>query len=838
MVQALNAQTSTSAQRKEADTWLKEYQRSKGAWITLDQLLRAQGLEETGYFFAAQSLKSKVRHDMQQLDPPDRDNLASSLMTYIHTFRHGPLNVRTQLCLAFSLYAGEFDRGAKADIVQNVCTAFGSTSDTVPVLLDLLTLLGEEAARVQDDPFECPPGEEHPLLVSARASALPVLNFTHQCFESVPAEDLLNRGNIVKCFTRWLRFGTVPPAQIVQSPIVQYAFTGIKETQCDALSEASSDLLCELAYISSDLSVGQPIFQLLTSQLGLLGQYYQTAATTGDDSLARAVARVLSEMAERYVDVLREGSQDALSMINLVVACAAHPDHHIAQVTYQFWYRLVKALKAEPEQRARREAALEACLLQLLPVFAKSAKFPDDCDDWDQSEEDEFRNFRMEALFDAVLDVSELVSPLKCLHALLPVLSRELDAFAAKGAGSDWRSIEGVLFVVRVFARHLPLEDETAMPALLGFYCKLPEHVRIRQMFTKLIASSGRWLHRHPQFLGPLLDFVVQGLRLSKQQGGLAAAEALQDLCDDCSEHLASPQQLQGMLHIYASIDSLEGPLQEKIVQGLGCILARVDAAQLPSILASLVDAPVQVGTAALARGDKHGAMLQIGRLRTLMKGGHSASDSRADAEAAAQREALGVAWAQCFQQIWPLLQAVIVQHCEDEPLMENLCRCIRSAVQVMGMRFRDYLSPFATAAVNAFLKKPQSSILYAVTTLVSAFGRHAEFVPPLVQMLEALSQRTLQVLSEAAAMIAAPDIVTEYFEMMDRGTIRFPQVLQAALYEACVCVCVCVCLCVCVCVRVCVLACMHTQNKHFLLFLFFLMCACTDKTQVANLDV
>merc|ERR1719409_2602479 len=93
-------------------------------------------------------------------------------------------------------------------------------------------------------------------------------------------------------------------------------------------------------------------------------------------------------------------------------------------------------------------------------------------------------------------------------------------------------------------------------------------------------------------------------------------------------------------------------------------------------------------------------------------------------------------------------------------------------------MRFRDYLSPFATAAVNAFLKKPQSSILYAVTTLVSAFGRHAEFVPPLVQMLEALSQRTLQVLSEAAAMIAAPDIVTEYFEMMDRGTIRFPQAM------------------------------------------------------------
>ena len=45
------------------------------------------------------------------------------------------------------------------------------------------------------------------------------------------------------------------------------------------------------------------------------------------------------------------------------------------------------------------------------------------------------------------------------------------------------------------------------------------------------------------------------------------AAEALQDLCDDCSEHMASPQQLQGMLQLYSGIDALEVPLQEKILQ-------------------------------------------------------------------------------------------------------------------------------------------------------------------------------------------------------------------------------------------------------------------------------
>ena len=301
----------------------------------------------------------------------------------------------------------------------------------------------------------------------------------------------------------------------------------------------------------------------------------------------------------------------------------------------------------------------------------------------------------------------------------------------------------------------------------------------MRQIFTKLIACLGKWLNAHPEYLGPLLDYVVKGLNMPKAQGGMVAAEALQDLCDDCSQHMASPQQLQGMLQIYGSIDSLEIPLQEKIVQGLGSIMLRIDAGQLPGVLASLVEPAVQAGTAALGQGNHKNAMDQIKKLRTLMKGGHVASEGRSDADMAAQREALSAAWAQNFVRIWPLLEGVIVQHGENENLMEDMCRCIRSAVQVLGLRFRDYLAPFATAAVNAFLKKPLSCILYAVTTVVSAFGRHAEFVQPLCEMLVALSGRTFQVFNTAEAFSNAPDIVTEYFEMMDRANIRFAHLVM-----------------------------------------------------------
>ena len=769
MVQALNNSGSSQEiqqQRRAADKWLQDYRRTKGAWATLDQLLRTEGLDETGKFFAAQSMKTKVCKDMHQLAPADRDGLASSLMAHIHTYRHGPLNVRKQLCLAFAAYAGEFDRGAKVDIIQNVCGAFGSSAETVPVLLDLLTLLGEEAAQVQDDQYDCPPGEEHPLLLSARSSALPVLNFTHQCFEGVSPADLKSRGAVVKCFTRWLRFGSVPCEQIVQSPIVHYALTGLKETQCDDLCEASSDLLCELAYISSDLRTGQPIFQLLTSQLGLLQSYHQSAMTSENEILARAVTRVIAEMAERYVHVLREPSPDAINMVNLVVSCASHPDTQISQITYRFWYQLLKALQEEPEHRQRREAMLEPTLLQLLPIFAKSAAFPEDCDDddWSSSQEDEFRNFRMESLYDAVLDVGETVSPLRCLESFLPMLAAQVDK-----AGADWRELEGSLFVAHVLARKVQNGGEAAMPALLGLYSKLPEHPRVRTIFTKLIAYCGVWLNSHPQYLGPLLDYVVKGLGLPKQEGGLAAAEALQDLCDDCSEHMASPQQRQGMLNIYAGIDALELPMQEKIVQGVGAILLRIDGKELPGMIASLVETPVQMGTAALQRGDKKGAMDQIKKLRTLMKGGYVAGDRPSDAQRAEQIEALSLSWAQNFQRVWPLLEGVIVSHGDDGSLLEDMCRCIRSAVQVMGLRFRDFLGPFATAAVNAYLKKPLSCILYAVTTVVSTFGKQPEFVQPLTAMIVALSTRTYQEFGSGEAFS-----------------------------EVCVCSRVCVCTCVC----------------------------------------
>ncbi|KAJ1486955.1 armadillo-type protein [Baffinella frigidus] len=782
-VQALYHATDAT-QRVQANEWLQGYQKSAGAWESLDVLLKTDGMSEETYFFAANSLKSKsIGPDLvEQLDAPAREALGGSLMAHIHKFRNGPSVVRKQLCLAFAAYAGQFDHTLRpVDIVQEVCTTLGASSETVPVLLELLTLLGEEADRVGRDATFLGNEVEHPLVASANRSALAVLNFLHQCFTALSTEPEATRSDkgaaMIACFCRWLRFSKVPPDQLVLSPIVHAAMGGLKDPKT---TEASSDLLCELAYISRDVQSCMPIFQALAGNLQNFHDVYQSAVTDEDDALARAVTRIVAEMGESYVEVVARSPEQGAGLVNLLVLCGGHPETRVASITYAFWWRFKECLfnSCSEEERARALELLRQPISQMVLVLAKSACHPEDVDDWGQAEEDEFKNFRLETLWDCVLDLSEMIGGLAFLQALAPHLQAEVERSA--GQADRWREVEGSLFLVRAAARYVPDNDETVAPGILSLFQKMPQHYRVRQTFTIVIAKFGRWLNVHPDALGPLLDFVVQGLGLPKL--GKSASEALQDLCESCGEHMASPMQLNGLLQIYQSIGSLDIAEQERVVEGIGSVLVRVPGDQLMAMISAVSDPPLTAAKAALEAQDKTAVIAQLKKLRTLIKGGVTSCDRGVGPEvAAARREALSVAWTAQFEKVWPVLESCIRAFVGQEDLMEHLCRCMKSAIQAMTFRFKHFLGVFASAMVNSFLAHPLSCVLYVVDSIVSLFGKLPEFVQPLLEMLTAMSGRTMQALTSPEAFQQSPDIVQEYFELVGRGLRRFPQALLQA---------------------------------------------------------
>eukprot|EP00960_Hanusia_phi_P039176 753790-Hanusia_phi.AAC.1 len=188
-------------------------------------------------------------------------------------------------------------------------------------------------------------------LMSSKARAKYVL---HICMSRISWS---KRVQVMTCFCRWLRFGTVPPEQIVQvtdmslmlswfeanfiqSPIVHAALPAIQDAD---LCEAASDLLCELAYISREMPKGLPIFQMLTAALETFEGLVKKAMQEEDDILGRSITRVIVEMGESYAPILAQASPDAVRMINLICLCASNPDRRIASITFGFWYRLRSA---------------------------------------------------------------------------------------------------------------------------------------------------------------------------------------------------------------------------------------------------------------------------------------------------------------------------------------------------------------------------------------------------------------------------------------------------------------------------------------------------------------
>lgn len=127
------------------------------------------------------------------------------------------------------------------------------------------------------------------------------------------------------------------------------------------------------------------------------------------------------------------------------------------------------------------------------------------------------------------------------------------------------------------------------------------------------------------------------------------------------------------------------------------------------------------------------------------------------------------------------MLEQTIASHGRDEDVMEEVMRMSKNAMQAMGLSFRDFLGPFATMCVNAFIAHPLSCVLYSVTTLVSIFGRESQFVQPMVDMCGALGNKTFEILSKDNAFTQRPDIVTEFYELVGRGLRRFPRNMLSA---------------------------------------------------------
>ena len=107
LLQAIDAlyHASDDASRKAACAWLEGWQTSPQAWREADALLHDATRPMEAHYLAAQTLRTKVQHDVEELPSEALPSLRDSLAGLLLAFGRGAPPVRTQLSLALASLA-------------------------------------------------------------------------------------------------------------------------------------------------------------------------------------------------------------------------------------------------------------------------------------------------------------------------------------------------------------------------------------------------------------------------------------------------------------------------------------------------------------------------------------------------------------------------------------------------------------------------------------------------------------------------------------------------------------------------------------------------------------
>lgn len=133
------------AVKDQANKWLEAFQQSAEAWQVSNDILHAPGAGMEAHYFAAQTLRTKVQRDFEELPAGAAGALRDSLVALLVQHCSGSAAVRTQLCLAVAALAAHLPavQWGPSGVVGWLAQRLGGEPQTVslPCMLELLTVL-------------------------------------------------------------------------------------------------------------------------------------------------------------------------------------------------------------------------------------------------------------------------------------------------------------------------------------------------------------------------------------------------------------------------------------------------------------------------------------------------------------------------------------------------------------------------------------------------------------------------------------------------------------------------------------------------------------------------
>ncbi|GMF33592.1 unnamed protein product [Phytophthora lilii] len=651
------------------------------------------------------------------------------------------------------------------------------------VLAELLLLLVEEVdtlaeraarQRMQDEVDAWAPAVLDRLLPQ----------LMHEASNRGGGDNVETQETVLRALTSWLRYVRVDPAVVVRNPLL-HSLLGFLAR--DELFDASVDLAVELVRsYSHDTMVVQWLAPRLLSLRGAFG----AAAEAEDVDSCLGLCRIFTEMGESYLELLLQqqgtGAEHA-ALVDLLLDCMSYPDAEVADVTIPFWFRLLEELRHRitPALLAQYKPRLE----RLASLCMQKLQFSEDFPKLPADKQQDFKAFRQE-LGDILRDCCQLLGVEAVLQHCVNGLNQ---IFQSPAESRSWEAVEAHLYCFRSIAREVEKTKTNAealdAPITLIFQ-HLPQfsdHPAICYTSCLIVSRYAEWLRAHPASLSAQVGFLntcvtksAGDARYTEWEVARAAASAVRALAMDCWSILGGD-----IVAFYLHIEERELMVVEDQVLILeGICAGAASSSDMPRILSVLDQVMKGIGkrlTASFASSTANPhVQVALNELLRLMCIYEYLDIKKLQGD----KHPLVM----LTEQLWPMFNQMLALFRGHDELVERVCRCYKRILRTCGAEISPLLPQLVDNLLGFYQAEPKSSYLYTASMVLKFFAHghnnsnSAEMDPLFGRMLFTLIETTTPIFGNVSDMEARPDVVEEFFFLMERAVRCVPQVLAAPM--------------------------------------------------------
>ncbi|CAH0490144.1 unnamed protein product [Peronospora farinosa] len=586
---------------------------------------------------------------------------------------------------------------------------------------------------------------------------------------------------VLRTLTSWLRYVRVIPEVVVRNPLL-HSLTGFLAR--DELFDTAVDLAVELV---RSYSHDKLVVQWLTPMLLSLRGAFEAAVEKEDLDLCLGLCRIFTEMGESYLELLQKygDGNDTAALVDLLLDCMSYHDAEVADLTIPFWFRLLAEL--QHHVTSALVVQYNPRLERLAGLCMKKLQFREDFPSLPADKQQDFKAFRLE-LGDILRDCCQLLGVEAILQHCVNGLNQ---VFQTAAESKSWEAVEAHLYCFRSIAREVEKSKTNGValdaPITLIFQHlqSFADHPAICYTSCLIVSRYAKWLRLHPTLLSTQVGFLntcvtksAGDMRFAEWEVARAAAAAVRALAMDCWVILGGD-----VVAFYLHIEQHEVMAVEDQVLILEGICAGVaGSGDMPRIFSVLDQVMKGIGqrlsTLCASKSAKDHVQVALNELLRLMclyeyldiKKLHGGKHPLVT----------------LTEQLWPLFNQMLALYRGHDELVERVCRCYKRILRTCGEQVAPLLPQLVDNLLAFYQAEPKSSYLYTASMVLKFFSQDdnrsnsAEMNTLFARMLFTLIEMTTPIFANVNDMESRPDVVEEFFYLMERAVRCVPQVLAA----------------------------------------------------------